>query len=194
MAGRGCGRAGQPRPPAPRRPGPHRTASPRRSGAWSPLDDPGLASVSHSPDGPGSPCIRPTSQPSGNPSLSPGGIPVGVPVHPLRRDPRPASQPGADGPPCGRHDRRRCQHHGNPKDPVGGTHKGHHCQEGVQIWPGDYARRRAGLTVLLDPSSQLTGSSRRAARGPAGAPAAAQQSREVKDRAGLSRGYRRTGC
>jgi hypothetical protein len=36
-------------------------------------------------------------------------------------------------------------------------------------------RRRAGLTVLLDPSSQLPGSSRRAARGPAGAPAAAQR-------------------
>jgi hypothetical protein len=36
---------------------------------------------------------------------------------------------------------------------IAGTHKGHHCQEGVQIWPGDYARRRAGLTVLLDPSS-----------------------------------------
>src|SRR5690348_2943771 len=36
-----------------------------------------------------------------------------------------------------------------------GTHKGHHCQEGVRSWPGDYARRRAGLTVLLDPSSQL---------------------------------------
>jgi len=33
-----------------------------------------------------------------------------------------------------------------------GTHKGHHCQEGVRIWPGGYARRRAGLTVLLDPS------------------------------------------
>ena len=39
-----------------------------------------------------------------------------------------------------------------------GTHKGHHCQEGVRIWPGDYARRRAGLTILLDPSSQLPGS------------------------------------
>ena len=38
-----------------------------------------------------------------------------------------------------------------------GTHKGHRCQEGVRIWPGDYARRRAGLTVLLDPSSQLPG-------------------------------------
>src|SRR5262249_7338365 len=33
----------------------------------------------------------------------------------------------------------------------------------------------AGLTVLLDPSSQLPGSSRRAARGQAGAPAAAQR-------------------
>ena len=38
-----------------------------------------------------------------------------------------------------------------------GTHKGHHCQEGVRTWPGDYARRRAGLTVLLDPSLQLPG-------------------------------------
>ena len=38
-----------------------------------------------------------------------------------------------------------------------GTHEGHRCQEGVRIWPGDYARRRAGLTVLLDPSSQLPG-------------------------------------
>ena len=38
-----------------------------------------------------------------------------------------------------------------------GTHKGHRCQEGVRIWPGDYARRRAGLTVLLCPSSQLPG-------------------------------------
>jgi len=36
-----------------------------------------------------------------------------------------------------------------------GTHKGHQCQEGVRTWPGDYARRRAGLTVLLDPSSRL---------------------------------------
>jgi len=56
-----------------------------------------------------------------------------------------------------------------------GTHKGHHCQEGVRIWPGDYARRRAGLTILLDPSAQVPGSSRRAARSQAGAPAAAQR-------------------
>ena len=62
-----------------------------------------------------------------------------------------------------------------PDVPHRGTHKGHHCQEGVRIWPGDYARRRAGLTVLLDPSPQLAGSSRRAARGQAGAPAAAQR-------------------
>ena len=41
--------------------------------------------------------------------------------------------------------------------PDSGTHKGHHCQEGVRTWPGDYARRRAGLTILLDPSSQLPG-------------------------------------
>jgi hypothetical protein len=47
---------------------------------------------------------------------------------------------------------------------VGGTHKGHQCQEGVRTWPGDYARRRAGLTVFLDPSSRLPGSSCRAAR------------------------------
>jgi hypothetical protein len=45
-----------------------------------------------------------------------------------------------------------------------GTHKGHECQEGVRTWPGDYARRRAGLIILLDPSSQVPGSSRRAAR------------------------------
>jgi hypothetical protein len=51
------------------------------------------------------------------------------------------------------------------EDPVGGTHKGHQCQEGVRTWPGDYACRRAGLTVLLDPSSQLPGSSCRAAGG-----------------------------
>ncbi len=55
-----------------------------------------------------------------------------------------------------------------------GTHKGHRCQEGVRTWPGDYACRRAGLTALLDPSSQLSRSSRRAAGGQAGAPAAAQ--------------------
>jgi hypothetical protein len=58
---------------------------------------------------------------------------------------------------------------------VSGTHKGHQCREGVRTWPGGYARRRAGLTVLLDPSSQVPGSSRRAARGQAGAPAAAQR-------------------
>jgi hypothetical protein len=39
----------------------------------------------------------------------------------------------------------------------GGTHKGHHCQEGIRTWPGGNARLRAGLTVLLDPSSQLPG-------------------------------------
>jgi len=36
-------------------------------------------------------------------------------------------------------------------------------------------RRRAGLTVLLDPFLAAAGSSRRAARGQAGAPAAAQR-------------------
>ena len=46
-----------------------------------------------------------------------------------------------------------------------GTHKGHQCQEGVRTWPGDYARRRAGLNVLLDPSSQLPGRSSRARKG-----------------------------
>ena len=46
-------------------------------------------------------------------------------------------------------------------------------EEGVRIWPGDYARRRAGLTVLLDPSSQLPRSCRRG-QGQAGAPEAAQ--------------------
>jgi len=60
-------------------------------------------------------------------------------------------------------------------DSLCGTHKGHPCQEGIRTWPGDYARRRAGLTVLLDLSSQLPGSSRRAARSQAGAPAAAQR-------------------
>ena len=24
--------------------------------------------------------------------------------------------------------------------PLFGTHKGHHCQEGVRIWPGGYVR------------------------------------------------------
>jgi hypothetical protein len=38
-----------------------------------------------------------------------------------------------------------------------GTHKGHQCQEGVRTWPGDYARRRAGLIILLDLSSQVPG-------------------------------------
>jgi len=28
--------------------------------------------------------------------------------------------------------------------PLGGTHKGLHCQEGIRIWPGDYVHRRAG--------------------------------------------------
>ena len=56
-----------------------------------------------------------------------------------------------------------------------GTHKGHHCQEGIRTWPGDYACRRAGVTVLLVSSSQLPGPCRRAARGQAGAPAAAQR-------------------
>ena len=48
---------------------------------------------------------------------------------------------------------------------IRGTHKGHRCQEGIRVWPGDYARRRAGLTVLLDPSSPLPSPSRRAAGG-----------------------------
>src|SRR5580704_19605603 len=42
-------------------------------------------------------------------------------------------------------------------DPVRGTHKGYHCQEGARIWPGGDGRRRAGPTVLLDPSAQLPG-------------------------------------
>ncbi len=60
-------------------------------------------------------------------------------------------------------------------DPVRGTHKGHRCQEGIRIWPGDYACRRAGLTVLLDLPRSCPGL--RAARpgGQAGAPAAAQR-------------------
>src|SRR5579859_984921 len=55
-----------------------------------------------------------------------------------------------------------------------GTHKGRWCQEGARTWPGDYARRRAGLTVRLDPSSQLPGLPP-CGRGQAGAPAAAQR-------------------
>jgi len=70
-AGLGCGRGGQPHPPASKRPRPHWIAPPRRSRARSPLDDPGLASVPV-PGSPGSPCTRPTSRPSGNPSSSPG--------------------------------------------------------------------------------------------------------------------------
>jgi hypothetical protein len=58
---------------------------------------------------------------------------------------------------------------------LSGTHEGHCCQESVRTWPGDCARRRAGLTILLDPSSQLPASSRRAVGGQAGAPAAAQR-------------------
>ena len=34
--------------------------------------------------------------------------------------------------------RQRCQRHENRENPVRGTHKGHHCQEGVRIWPGAY--------------------------------------------------------
>jgi hypothetical protein len=46
-----------------------------------------------------------------------------------------------------------------------GTHKGR-CQEGIRTWPGDYARRRAGLTVLLDPSLLLPVLPPRGAGGP----------------------------
>ena len=42
-----------------------------------------------------------------------------------------------------------------------GTHKGHHCQQGARILPGDYARR-AGLTVLLDLPRRCPVPSRRA--------------------------------
>ena len=56
-----------------------------------------------------------------------------------------------------------------------GTHKGHHCQEGVRIWPGSYARRQARLTVLLDTSSQLLDPVRHLAKRQARAPAAAQR-------------------
>jgi hypothetical protein len=40
-----------------------------------------------------------------------------------------------------------------------------HCQEGVRAWPGDYASRRAGVTVLLVPSQLPFPSRRRAACG-----------------------------
>ena len=99
-AGLGCGRGGQPHPPASKRPRPHWIAPPRRSRARSPLDDPGPASVP-GPDRPGSPCTRPTSRPSGEPIFAPRrhpGVPAGVLAHPLRRDPRPASPPRATGP------------------------------------------------------------------------------------------------
>src|SRR5712691_12949209 len=65
--------------------------------------------------------------------------------------------------------------HALRSSPLFGTHKGHHCQEGVRIWPGDFTRCRAGLTVLLDPSSQLPGVFSPRGRGQAGAPAAAQR-------------------
>jgi len=42
-----------------------------------------------------------------------------------------------------------------------GIHKGHHCQQGARILPGDYARR-AGLTVLLDLPRRCPVPSRRA--------------------------------
>ncbi len=58
--------------------------------------------------------------------------------------------------------------------PQFGTHEGHCCQEGIRTWPGDYARRRAGLTILLGPSSQLPVLPPRG-QGQAGAPAAAQR-------------------
>jgi hypothetical protein len=60
-------------------------------------------------------------------------------------------------------------------DPVRGTHKGHQCQEGVRTWPGDYARRRAGLDCSSGSFLAAAGPSRRAARSQAGAPAAAQR-------------------
>src|SRR5262249_24804740 len=62
-AGQRCGRARRPHPPVPRRPGLHRTAPPRRSGARSPLDDPGLAPIPRPGDRPGPPCTWPASRP-----------------------------------------------------------------------------------------------------------------------------------
>jgi len=95
------------------------------------------------------------------PQLPLGAFPS-FPSGRLRADgrPSPASEPG------------RAQ---RKPATIRGTHKGRHCQEGVRIWPGDYARRRAGLTVLQDPSSPLPSPSRRAARSQAGAPGAAQR-------------------
>ena len=141
------------------------------------LDDSGLASASRPriARGPQAPGRQPGHPGARSPSPAASGRPGRAPVHPLRRDPRSAPPPGGRSP-CGRHDGRgRQRTTAIQEDPVGGTHKGHQCQEGVRTWPGDYARRRAGLTILLDPSSQVPGSSRRAARGQAGAPAAAQR-------------------
>jgi hypothetical protein len=108
-------------PPAPRRPRPHRTAPPRCSRGRPPLDDPGLASVPRALIARGlhAPGRHPGHR---NPSLRPGGIraprpgfsliPCTVTRDQVRRK--------GDRPPCSRHDTRGCQHHGNPKDPVGG--------------------------------------------------------------------------
>jgi hypothetical protein len=68
------------------------------------------------------------------------------------------------------------------REPVGdrtrtliGTHEGHHCQEGVRIWPGWLRAPPGWADCSAGSSSRLPGPSRRAARGPAGAPAAAQR-------------------
>jgi hypothetical protein len=102
-----------------------------------PLDDPGLVPIS----GPGSRSRTPAASGSSWPGFPPPALSAVTGDRFRRQD---------DGPraacTCG----RRCQRHGNPEDPAGGTYKGHYCQEGVQTWPGDFARRRAGLTVLLD--------------------------------------------
>jgi hypothetical protein len=49
------------------------------------------------------------------------GVPAGFSLIPGPPQP-PATSFAAkgDGPPCSRHDRRRCQHLGIPEDPVGG--------------------------------------------------------------------------
>jgi hypothetical protein len=104
--------------PAPRRTGPtwkqFLTAACRSLGS---LDDPGLAAVPC----PGSPRVSrlPAGRPSRNPVLEPRrhpGVPAGASRSPLRRNPQSASPSGATGP-CGMHDGRGCQRHGNPGRP-----------------------------------------------------------------------------
>jgi hypothetical protein len=55
--------------------------------------------------------------------------------HPLRRDPRPALPPRRRT--ACRITTRSTETRWSSVRPVGGTHKGHQCQEGVRTWPGD---------------------------------------------------------